>query len=832
MEKRVAAPASEEEEERRKRLRALCRNVLQQAGPVEDWSSAKVALFVKTLADNSLLGRGTAELSLADTFRKHGVHGRRLVLLDNFTGNEQLKAPPFAITSLGKRLKLLDAIKVLVEEQVEARVSAGDSGGAKTPVPGKQNGGGAGVGAWGGSGGLGQMIGRTCPAVSADDGKVESARRDLMATVPMWRSTAFPPSGWVDPGPAGRTAPSTELEIDFVFGYSGARSSGNLCCNDAGELIFPASRLAVVFNMENRTQRFFLLHEDEVSALAMHPDNVIVASGEHGSSGTVCVWDSQNMETLAVLSRAERSSARGGGELGVSALSFSGMNDRKQKGVLLAAVTRDMMVLVWRWKEKKLVASMSAGTGRVYAARINPYREDKDFILVTAGTQSVRFWSLNGGAGGGRKAGRDQESDQKFLSGMYGAVGKFGVQQTAISVAFLDANTTVTGMQDGSLFVWQGTNVCKSLDPAHAGPIFDIAVTANVLLSASHDGKVHQWSLSKPSAAKARTILTLLGTVDANELCRKMDSAHELRRTASPDPCDAAELTLARAEGSAMAPRVTTEGKENSKPEFAYWDQHTPCVRALAILPRDNSEGTGLSVALGMESNDVYLLKTDAVAFGKQAGCESLLNAHAQHTVTQMCTHPTIGLLASVGSDGTVRVWDLSTKRMIAMHRLWERTARGGTHALVGECEPPCWCHVFCNACAAVSRGPGQQNCTSRGLSHMVCRPGVCLAFSSDPAAHLCVGLSNGNCRVLSCKGHPYVIARIAPTCAKAKVSVSCCRYAPTDTLLAVASKDNTITIYDRTAGGEYTQLRIISVSLGGFLSSIDWSHDAMYLQV
>ena len=85
MEKRVAAPASEEEEERRKRLRALCRNVLQQAGPVEDWSSAKVALFVKTLADNSLLGRGTAELSLADTFRKHGVHGRRLVLLDNFT---------------------------------------------------------------------------------------------------------------------------------------------------------------------------------------------------------------------------------------------------------------------------------------------------------------------------------------------------------------------------------------------------------------------------------------------------------------------------------------------------------------------------------------------------------------------------------------------------------------------------------------------------------------------------------------------------------------------------------------------------------------------------
>jgi len=33
--------------------------------------------------------------------------------------------------------------------------------------------------------------------------------------------------------------------------------------------------------------------------------------------------------------------------------------------------------------------------------------------------------------------------------------------------------------------------VCKALEPAHAGPIFDLSVADNFLLSTSHDVKVH-----------------------------------------------------------------------------------------------------------------------------------------------------------------------------------------------------------------------------------------------------------------------------------------------------------------------------------------------------
>jgi hypothetical protein len=46
-----------------------------------------------------------------------------------------------------------------------------------------------------------------------------------------------------------------------------------------------------------------------------------------------------------------------------------------------------------------------------------------------------------------------QTSSEAFLSGINGAVGDFGQQQTAVSLEFLDANVTVSGMQDGSIYL-------------------------------------------------------------------------------------------------------------------------------------------------------------------------------------------------------------------------------------------------------------------------------------------------------------------------------------------------------------------------------------------
>jgi hypothetical protein len=56
-------------------------------------------------------------------------------------------------------------------------------------------------------------------------------------------------------------------------------------------------------------------------------------------------------------------------------------------------------------------------------------------------------------------------------------------------------------MQDGSIYLWKGISVIKSLDPAHAGPIFDFAIAGNSLLRHAPSTRL---LLSNASAAQRR----------------------------------------------------------------------------------------------------------------------------------------------------------------------------------------------------------------------------------------------------------------------------------------------------------------------------------------
>ncbi len=48
-------------------------------------------------------------------------------------------------------------------------------------------------------------------------------------------------------------------------------------------------------------QRFFLGHDDDVLCTAIHPERLLVATGQLGRSPCVAVWDSTNCRMLAKL---------------------------------------------------------------------------------------------------------------------------------------------------------------------------------------------------------------------------------------------------------------------------------------------------------------------------------------------------------------------------------------------------------------------------------------------------------------------------------------------------------------------------------------------------
>ena len=64
------------------------------------------------------------------------------------------------------------------------------------------------------------------------------------------------------------------------------------------------------------------------------------------------------------------------------------------------------------------------------------------------------------------------------------------LRQPAVCIKFLDAITTVTGMQDGSLYIWHWSKLVKTINKAHAGPVFDICAAGIFLMTAGKDGKV------------------------------------------------------------------------------------------------------------------------------------------------------------------------------------------------------------------------------------------------------------------------------------------------------------------------------------------------------
>jgi WD40 repeat protein len=283
--------------------------------------------------------------------------------------------------------------------------------------------------------------------------------------------------------------PASHLELDFVHGYGGHNNNANLFVVKSGDLLYNAGALCVVFDPITRSQMFFCEHQNEVMAMALHPDALHVASADAGSSPAVCVW---NAEALVCVARLDGGGLPGigGFESGVSALAFS------PDGKYLAAVgsDKDHTLYLLDWREKRTIAAGKCGSGRVLACTFSPY----DKSLITCGVNHVKFWTSNG---------------HKMI-GREGVFGKFAKKCTMQCVDVNPANfvqhagqksITFTGGMDGGIYMfgvvmhdneWR-PEVLNQRVMAHKGPVFDIRHDALTLLVAScgADGLIRTWTL-------------------------------------------------------------------------------------------------------------------------------------------------------------------------------------------------------------------------------------------------------------------------------------------------------------------------------------------------
>ena len=93
------------------------------------------------------------------------------------------------------------------------------------------------------------------------------------------------------PPPIDTSIPDSRLTLDWVYGYNSTHQRNNVLYSAGGEIIYPAGGVTVIYDKVERTQRFHIGHSDEVTAIAMHPNGRIVATGERGRVPKIIVWD-------------------------------------------------------------------------------------------------------------------------------------------------------------------------------------------------------------------------------------------------------------------------------------------------------------------------------------------------------------------------------------------------------------------------------------------------------------------------------------------------------------------------------------------------------------
>ncbi|XP_035794096.1 echinoderm microtubule-associated protein-like 2 isoform X1 [Anopheles albimanus] len=258
-------------------------------------------------------------------------------------------------------------------------------------------------------------------------------------------------------------APNRRLRLDWAYGYRGKDCRSNLYQLPTGEMVYFVAAVVILYNMDEHTQRHYLGHTDDVKSLAVHPNKLLVATGQCGghegreSLPHILIWNSVSLATLNMIGCGEFTGA-------INCLSFS----RADSGSILAAIddSPDKIISIWDWQKKeggKKITETKCSVDTVVAVEFHPLDKGQ---IITIGKNHIAFWSL------------DQHG---MLYKRMGVFESFEKPKYVTAITFTQTGDVVTGDSSGNLAVWKrGTNVIsRFLKKVHDGPVFTICGLRN-----------------------------------------------------------------------------------------------------------------------------------------------------------------------------------------------------------------------------------------------------------------------------------------------------------------------------------------------------------------
>jgi len=262
------------------------------------------------------------------------------------------------------------------------------------------------------------------------------------------------------------TAPKARLELEYVYGFRCVDSRQNLYyTQNPDEVVYMAGAVGIVLSKSTNTQRFFgagdnktvSAHDDDITALAIHPEKDIVATGQLGKNPKICVWQSSDLVMLSHFLQGRDTRA-------VTTLAFS------PDGNLLSAADNhnDHNVRVWDWRKGTLLHVDKGGPDKILDMSWSPRAN----VFSTVGIKHIFFW---------------QVEPFKKDRGIFGQ----NPQCDMLVARWLPNGYCLTGGTSGCLYLWPGKSLSKS-QQVHAvnAAVHALAVVQDKVLSGGKDNKV------------------------------------------------------------------------------------------------------------------------------------------------------------------------------------------------------------------------------------------------------------------------------------------------------------------------------------------------------
>ncbi|XP_065343773.1 echinoderm microtubule-associated protein-like 2 isoform X3 [Cloeon dipterum] len=315
------------------------------------------------------------------------------------------------------------------------------------------------------------------------------------------------------------TAPQQRLKLEWVYGYRGRDCRSNVFMLPTGEVVYFIAAAVVLLNIDEQSQRHYLGHTDDVKSLAIHPNKLLVASGQTAGHDRkdgrswrlnpppditapeadywphVRIWNSVSLQTLHVI-------GIGDFERSICCLSFS----KTDGGALLCAVDEapDHNISVWDWQKGERghkISETKCSNDTVVAAEWHPVDRG---VIVTCGKSHIAFWTHElGGTLIKRNGIFEGREKPKYVT----------------CLAFSQNGEVLSGDSNGHIIVWVrgGNTVSKVVRGVHEGSVFCLAVTneGQVISGGGKDRRIVQLDHSLSSSGASAQLSDELGGVRA-----------------------------------------------------------------------------------------------------------------------------------------------------------------------------------------------------------------------------------------------------------------------------------------------------------------------------